>query len=96
MRAELERVRGDAAMTTAALDTARRERPGADTRAPAKAPATVQAITGRGDPSLVGRRSKRPETLAPASVLSLTPGEGEGRRGIKAGRCSIGFQGRAV
>lgn len=46
MRAELERVRADAAMTTAALDAARRERPGADTRAPTKAPATVQSITG--------------------------------------------------
>ncbi|HRJ62990.1 hypothetical protein [Brevundimonas sp. UBA2416] len=46
MRAELERVRADSAMTAAALDAARRERPGADTRAPAKAPATVQSITG--------------------------------------------------
>ncbi len=46
MRAELERVRADSAMTAAALDAARRERPGADTRAPVKAPATVQSITG--------------------------------------------------
>jgi crescentin len=46
VRAELERVRADAAMTAAALEAARRERPGADPRATAKAPATVQSITG--------------------------------------------------
>jgi crescentin len=46
LRAEVERVRADSAMTAAALDAARRERPGADPRPPAKSPATVQSITG--------------------------------------------------
>ncbi len=46
LRAELERVRADAAMIAAALDAARRERPGSETRPAAKAPTRVQSITG--------------------------------------------------
>lgn len=46
LRAELERLRADSAMIAAALDAARRDRPGAEVRAATKAPATVQSITG--------------------------------------------------